>query len=359
MQTETAHILFIDDKINVVNQAKAWLIDEFGYQHLETATSAAEALEKLKQPFDIIVADMRMEENNSGFKILNHVQEKNLSSVVIILTANDTVQDCRAAFRKKAWDYISKSMRGNAFDELNRSIQDAIAYFNRWGNQQNQQWCEENQKTLEETYWGQYIAILNQDVIESADTEKELNQRLAERQLRRFTITVQKIGDLKPISELLKLEESNTLEFKQGLDMKNEAVDNRKDTKKKEKEDLRLKVLKSIASFLNTDGGTLLIGVTDSGQVFGLEQEPIYRKASPRDNFEQHLNNLIDEAIGKLFSPYIRIRFERIQNKDICAIYVRKAEQTAFVRYKKNLYLYLRIGNTTRSVTVPEIYNYL
>lgn len=54
-----------------------------------------------------------------------------------------------SSFKMGAWDYISKNMRGNIFDILHESIQDAIAYFNRWGNVQNEQWINENIETLD------------------------------------------------------------------------------------------------------------------------------------------------------------------------------------------------------------------
>ena len=73
-----------------------------------------------------------------------------------------------------------------------------------------------NRSSLEAQYWGQWIAIINQTVIETADTESELLKRLEERKLRRFTTTIQSIGDLRPIPDLITLDESDRLEFKRG-----------------------------------------------------------------------------------------------------------------------------------------------
>jgi DNA-binding NtrC family response regulator len=139
MQIENVHLLLVEDNPRFLSELLEWL-REYGYQQIETATSANQAEEKLDEPFDIIISDMRMEQDDSGFAIVNEVKSRNLSSVVIILTANDTVVDCRRAFKSGVWDYISKNMRGNVFDLLHESIQDAINYFNRWGNVQNEQW---------------------------------------------------------------------------------------------------------------------------------------------------------------------------------------------------------------------------
>lgn len=254
----------MEDNPRFLSELLEWL-REYGYQQIETATSATQAKEKLGNPFDVIISDMRMEQDDSGFAIVNEVKARNLSSVVIILTANDTVDDCRSAFKSGAWDYISKNMRGNVFDVLDKSIQGAITYFNRWGNFQNEQWITENLETLEQTHFGQYIAVINKTVIDAADTEEALKQSIEERQLRRFLTTLRKIGDLRPISELIKLPESNQLEYKSTFQW-----DVNRNCENKE---LRFSTLKTIVAFLNSQGGTLIIGVEDNGNIFRLERD--------------------------------------------------------------------------------------
>jgi FixJ family two-component response regulator len=360
MNFETAHILFIDDDIKIINEAKAWFIEIFGYQNLEITTSATAALEKLQEHFDVIVADMRMEQDSSGFKILNYVQYHTLSSVVIIFTANDTVADCREAFRRGTWDYISKNMRGNTFEILHESIKDALTYIERWGNQLNDQWFQAHKAELEADYWGQYIAILNQAVIESADTQAKLEKRLDERQLRHFTTTIKPVGDLRSIADLLQGEARDTLEFKRSF-----CWNGQEDG---EDRDLILETLQTIAAFLNSDGGALLLGVANDRQLFGLNQDyPCLGRSYPdlakaRDQFQRYLMDQVENHIGKQFTPYLKIRFEQIEEKDLCAVYVRKADRLALLKESKNsktLALYTRVGNSSRPQTVPEIYNWL
>ena len=68
--------------------------------------------------------------------------------------------------------------------------------------------------------------------------------------------------------ELIKRGESKTLEFKATLRWN--LRENRKDDKA-----ITHAVLKTIAAFLNTAGGDLLIGVADDGTVTGIEQRPV------------------------------------------------------------------------------------
>ncbi|MFP4438008.1 MAG: response regulator [Chloroflexaceae bacterium] len=306
--TANVHLLLVEDNPGYLQELIEWL-KIFGYQHIDTASSAAEAREKLQQPFDVIVADMRMEQDDSGFAIVEEVKQRDLCSVVIILTANDTVADCRKAFKLGAWDYISKNMQGNVFEVAHQSIQEAIAYFNRWGNVQNEQWIDENMDRLQQEYQGRYIAVINKSVIESADTREALENRINERKLRRFLTTIRKIGDLRPIAELVTLPESPTLEFKSSLQW-----DVRQQCKNK---DLRFSVLRTIVAFLNCEGGTLLIGVQDDGSIFGLEADLALLSKNSLDQFEQTLVNHIREHVGLSFIPLIKVRFESLSGKDV------------------------------------------
>ncbi|MBD2300432.1 putative DNA binding domain-containing protein [Nostoc sp. FACHB-87] len=352
MQTENVHLLVVEDNPRYLSELLEWLGD-YGYQHIETATSSTQAQEKLQTPFDVIISDMRMEQDDSGFVILNEVKERNLSSVVIILTANDTVGDCRTAFKSGVWDYISKNMRGNVYDVLHESIQDAIAYFNLWGNAQNEQWITENLETLEQNYFGQYIAVINKTVIDAADTEEALKQRIEERQLRRFLTTIRKIGDLRPISELIQLPESDRLEYKSTFqwDVKRNC----------ENKDLRFSSLKTIVAFLNSEGGTLIIGVEDNGNVFGLEQDLSLLSNGNLDKLERTIIDTICNHIGKSFIQQIKIRFENIDDKCVCAIDVKKSHKKAWLQKtkEKKLEFYIRMSNKSEPLDIPDIYDHL
>lgn len=351
MQTENVHLLVVEDNPRFLEELLEWLKD-YGYQHIETATSVAQSHEKLAIPFDVIISDMRMEQDDSGFAIVEEVKVRNLSSVVIILTANDTVPDCRMAFKRGAWDYISKNMRGNVFDVVHDSIQEAIAYFNRWGNVQNERWIEDNLDSLEQQYWGQYIAVVNQTIIDAANTEEELRQNIEERKLRRFLTTIRKLGDIRSIAELINLPESPQLEFKSTFQW--DVTDNRQNKA------LRFSCLKSIAALLNSEGGTLIIGVEDNGRVFGLEKDLSILSRGDLDQFEQTLMHLIVERIGGDITQFIHVRFKTLDGHSVCGVDVRKANSPTFLKSeKKGLEFYIWAGNTSRSLNIQEFYNYL
>ncbi|MEB3218770.1 MAG: hypothetical protein VKN72_21390 [Nostocales cyanobacterium 94392] len=77
------------------------------------------------------------------------------------------------------------------------------------------------------------------------------------------------------------------------------------------------------------------------------------------DQFEQTIVNLICDRIGASFAQLVKIRFENIEGKDICAVDVRKSAKRAFMKDKEKLEFYIRAGNTSKSIEVPDIYNYM
>jgi len=179
------HLLLIEDNMGYLETLERRL-RRFGYQHITTARNVAEARERLEQPnFDVIVSDMYMEQHDSGFDIIDLVKNLKLSSIVIILTATDNKIDCRKALRaKKAWDYIGKTNEdSSAIEVLHKSIEEAIDYFNHWGNLQDEKWLDINMADLQANYQGQYVAVLNNAILGSAPTYEELEQHILERDL--------------------------------------------------------------------------------------------------------------------------------------------------------------------------------
>ena len=193
-ETSNVRLLLVEDDVRYLTHLISQL-NKFGYQHLTSADSAAQAKEQLsKHHFDVIVADMWMEREDSGFDVIDEVNKHALSSIVIILTGNESVDDCRQALKGKgAWDYIPKLIKGNSIRVLHQSIQEAITYFNRWGNSKDEKWVSENKTYLQDKYFGKYVAVLNHAVIESADTREELELRLQERKLPVFLTVIKKI----------------------------------------------------------------------------------------------------------------------------------------------------------------------
>lgn len=141
-----------------------------------------------------------------------------------------------------------------------------------------------------------------------------------------------------PVLELIAQGESHTLEFKETLEYSihtNERTPG-----------LAKSSLKTIAAFLNADGGTLLIGVSDAGEVKGITRDLQFVRGNNRDGFEQKLRSLINDHFDPSPLGDVEIRFEDLQEGTVCQINVEKSSEP--VAYDNDFYI--RDGNGTRKL---------
>lgn len=118
-------------------------------------------------------------------------------------------------------------------------------------------------------------------------------------------------------------------------------------------------ILKTAAAFLNTDGGTLLIGVDDSGKAVGLENDfKTLGKKQDRDGFENFLTTLLLTDFGKDCAPMIQINFCQLEDKDVCRLTFKPSPKPAFVKDGNAEQLFIRAGNSTRQLTTKEALDY-
>ena len=152
------------------------------------------------------------------------------------------------------------------------------------------------------------------------------------------------------VAELIKLGESMVLEFKSTFQW--DVVQQRQNKQ------LRYVVLKTIAAFMNCEGGTLVIGVEDNGNVYGLSYD-LKLLGGSRDRFEQTIMNLVIEKIGPVVAPYIRVRFEDIKDRTVCAVTAEPVRDGVFVKTSVGKEFFIRVGNTTRSLDPEQTHEYL
>ncbi|PIP34501.1 hypothetical protein COX68_03935, partial [Candidatus Falkowbacteria bacterium CG_4_10_14_0_2_um_filter_41_15] len=75
-------------------------------------------------------------------------------------------------------------------------------------------------------------------------------------------------------------------------------------------------IAKTISAFLNSNGGKLLIGVSDDGKILGLENDYKTVKSGNKDGFLLQLTQIINNYLGKEFNHYISIRIIEIDGRD-------------------------------------------
>ena len=125
------------------------------------------------------------------------------------------------------------------------------------------------------------------------------------------------------VKELIARGESKTLEFKSTLrwNMK----ENRKDAER-----ITHAVLKTIAAFLNTEGGDLIIGVTDTGEIVGIEPDQF----ESNDGFMRHLAQVVRNGLGDRASTCIDPRIQKVNGKSVCLVACERSPEPVFLRWK-------------------------
>ncbi len=152
------------------------------------------------------------------------------------------------------------------------------------------------------------------------------------------------------VEKIIRQGESDRVEFKTTLQW---------DVRRHQKnEALRHSVLKTIAAFLNTRGGTLLIGVEDDGTIFGLEADFALTHNSP-DKFEQLVANLLKKSIGTQYEPLIRREMVEVAGKTVYVVQVKPAQEPVFLKSKNSREFYVRSGTTTQSLDPQETHKYI
>ncbi|QQS33860.1 MAG: putative DNA binding domain-containing protein [Acidobacteriota bacterium] len=146
-----------------------------------------------------------------------------------------------------------------------------------------------------------------------------------------------------PILTLIAEGESSQLEFKETLEANNVTGEKHPG--------VLLGNLKTIAAFLNTDGGTLLIGVSDSGEIKGLGLDFRLCGKANVDGFELKLQDLIKDRL-KAPVGKIKVRFETLPEGDVCRIDVEPNPAVTFLDGKD---VYVRTGNRTEKLEGPRL----
>ena len=153
--------------------------------------------------------------------------------------------------------------------------------------------------------------------------------------------------------ELLKLQESKTLEFKSSLRWN--LREDRKDDK-----NVTHAALKSIAAFLNTEGGDLLIGVDDDRKVLGIEHD----RLESEDKFMRHLAQAVRNGLGDRASTCVDSRTQVVEGKTVCLVSCQRSPEPVYLRWKRlekaaNGDLYVRSGPGTVRLGGADVEEYV
>jgi putative two-component system response regulator len=270
-----------------------------------TAENGQQALDLIeKESFDVILLDIMMP-GISGIEVLKLIRQSYSASElpVIMVTAKSDSEDVVTALKLGANDYVIKPLD---FPVVLARVQTQLEA------------CRSHKKLKKHA---KEIEARINDNFEKIDSEK--------------------------LQSLINAGENNRLELKSTLrwNLKSNKPD----------KEIENAWLKTIIAFLNTDGGLLLVGVEDDGNVLGLEPD----KFPNADRYLLHVNNLIRERIGMEVIQFIKFGLKQLDGKEILCIQCSHSPEAAFLKNKKDEDFYIRIGPGSRKLTSRETLKYI
>jgi CheY-like chemotaxis protein len=296
-------VLVVDDTPTNIQLLNGMLRELY---KVKAATNGEKALKIAQtEPLpDIILLDIMMPEMD-GYEVCKHLKTSSITAPipVIFITAKSEVEDEQLGFSLGAVDYITKPFNP---DIVKTRIKTQLALYDQ------QRKIQEENNALKQRIAGEF----------SDYKESE-------------------------ISSILQTGESDSAEFKSTLrwNLHTDKADKK----------IENACLKTVAAYLNSDGGVLLVGVDDNGQVLGLQQD----RFSSDDKLLLHWNNLAKAHLGVEFIQFIRSKVHEFEGQRIFLIQALRSPKPVFFRRDNDEVFYVRTGNGTHQLKPSEVIAYL
>lgn len=114
-------------------------------------------------------------------------------------------------------------------------------------------------------------------------------------------------------------------------------------------------VLKTLAGFLNTNGGTLVIGVTDDGRPMGIEADDF---PNP-DRMSLHLTNIVNGQLGPNAMTLIHASFDDFEDCRVLVVNCERSPTEVYVKDGNTQQFYVRTGPSTTMLTGSDMVEYI
>jgi len=150
-----------------------------------------------------------------------------------------------------------------------------------------------------------------------------------------------------PIEDLIEEGESTAVEFKSTF--RTNLHTKQKDPR------MELAVLKTVAGFLNTGGGTLFVGVSDDGTAHGIESDGFPNE----DKMGLHLVNIVKQRMGPQNMTFVHPRFEDYEDQRVMVVECQKSPVPVFVNDGEVERFYIRTGSATSELTASQTHDFI
>ncbi len=304
MNSTLSKVLIVDDtETNLVI-----LIEALGNDYdISIAMDGERALEIVEEEEpDLILLDIMMP-GMDGYEVTQRIKSnpKTRETAIILVSALQETNQKIQGFSLGAVDYITKPFD---LEEVKARVKCQIEL------------CKEKQHLIKK------------------------NQELMRRSARQ---TNQEPEESDWLMQLIKNGEGELVEFKSTLRW----------NLSQDKKDFGIEMvwLKTIVAFLNSNGGTLVVGVDDDGKAVGLEKD----RFENDDKYLLHVNNRIQQNIGLEYASCIRYSLEPIEQTKVLVVECVASEEPAFLINGNNESFFIRIGPGSRKLSPRQTLAYL
>jgi len=273
---------------------------------VKAATNGEKALQIAKtEPLpDIVLLDIMMP-GMSGYEVCERLKQDPITTSlpIIFITAKSTAEDEQQGLALGAVDYITKPFNP---DIVKARVRSQLAVY-----AESKKLQRENSQ-LKEKIAGGFLDFSENDL-----------QRLI----------VAGEGD--------RLELKSTLRWNLHTDKADKKMEN--------------SCLKTLAAYLNSDGGVLLIGVDDTGTGLGLGHD----KFANEDKQLLHWDNLVKAHLGVEFAQLIRANIQNLNGQRVMVAQCLASPRPVFFSRDNEEVYYVRAGNATQQLKPSEVLAYI
>ena len=147
--------------------------------------------------------------------------------------------------------------------------------------------------------------------------------------------------------DMIRAGESDTVEFKSTL--RTNLHINKPDKQ------IEHSALKTLAGFLNTNGGTLVIGIADDGKPVGIQADGFPNA----DKMSLHLTNIVNAQLGPNAMTLIHTSFDDFEESHVLVVNCQRSPTEVYVRDNNVQRFYVRTGPATTELTGRDMVEYI
>lgn len=118
---------------------------------------------------------------------------------------------------------------------------------------------------------------------------------------------------------------------------------------------MELSVLKTLAGFLNTNGGMLVVGVSDDGSPVGIQADEFANE----DEMSLHLVNIVKSRMGIQAMTSLHAHFDDHDDCRVMVVKCRKSPTPVFLRDGDTERFYIRTGPSTTELSASQTQEYI